>query len=156
MRRKWEQRRLETQAAGTPHAYRFGFYSKCPTPLLSQGKTQPQPCCKPWACPSPPPPNLLFLALSVLDFITVLETGRTSLPPGPHEISLIFFFLPDADTQLTILEDASESTRISSAGPSASPPCLYSGSSSVPLAASTLHQCSLEGGRVTLRCPPDC
>ena len=68
--------------------------------------------------------NLLFLALSVLDFITVLETGRTSLPPGPHAISLIFFFLPNAGTQLTVLEDASESTIISSAGPSASPPCL--------------------------------
>ena len=50
---------------------------------------------------------------------------QDSLCPRPHAISLFFFFfLPDADTQLTILEDASESMIISSSGPSALPPCL--------------------------------
>lgn len=128
---------------GLSHAEESGFYFRGPNRVdcFAEDRTQPQPCGDPWG--------------SILDVPPVPQTGRTR-PLATILMFCCFYFLPPhCQLPAGCLRRCRRSIKASHGASSpgglpfalAAPSCL--------LAASGLHQPSLEGGKVTPRHPSD-
>lgn len=135
-------------------AYGFRFSSRCPMPLycFTQGRTQLRPCWECWAClpppsPQPPPP-------ASESWISQLYNEQAT-SKAPYNL---FNFLPPHCWPPARCLSRRSRVNVGFTRwllPLVSLPSTLEAPSGLP-AASTLYRLSLEGGRVTRRCPPDC